>query len=341
MHLRSLLLAACALCACTPVKHADPTAAPVASMPAGASVAATGSERSAQVPAEKLAAADRGPARSALSIAGGELRVTFDAGRFDLSAAVLLGWVERCARAVSGYYGQFPVRHVQVVLHSVHGSGIHGGHTDADPEPLIDIEVGEHATSLELEQNWSLTHEMVHLALPNLRRSHHWLEEGLASYVEPIARARAHWLAEANVWREWHENLERGLPEAGDRGLDHTPTWGRTYWGGALFCLLADLEIRKRTDNRFELRDALRAILAAGGDMTAEWSIDRVFETGDLATHTHVLRELYQAHKDAPVSVDLEALWRELGVSERHGEIQYDDAAPSAAIRRTFVIGRS
>jgi hypothetical protein len=340
MHLRSLLLATCALCACTPMNHADATAAPVNSLPSATLVAPAGSEAAAQLPAEKPTAGD-GARDARLSIGGGELRVRFDARRFDLSAAELLGWVERCARAVSAYYGQFPVRHVEVVLHAVHGSGIHGGHTDADPEPLIDIEVGEHATSLELERNWSLTHEMVHLALPNLRRSHHWLEEGLASYVEPIARARAHWLGEASVWREWHENLERGLPEAGDRGLDHTPTWGRTYWGGALFCFLADLEIRKRTDNRFELRDALRAILAAGGNMTAEWSIERVLETGDLATHTHVLRELYRAHKDAAVSIDLEALWRELGIRERYGEIEYDDAAPAAAIRRTFVIGHS
>lgn len=318
-------------------------------MPAVATAAPAGSGAAAQVPAAQLPTeqipAERLTAGNAdrptlLSVDGGELRVTFDARRFDLTATVLLGWVGRCARAVSAYYGQFPVRQVDIVLHAVHGSGIHGGHTDADPQPLIDIEVGEHATPLELEQNWSLTHEMVHLALPNVRRSHHWLEEGLASYVEPIARARAHWLPEANVWREWHENLERGLPEAGDQGLDHTPTWGRTYWGGALFCFLADLEIRKRTDNRFELRDALRAILAAGGNITTEWPIDRVFETGDLATHTHVLRDLYQAQKDAPVKVDLGALWRELGVSERHGVIEYDDAAPAAAIRRTFVIGR-
>ena len=58
--------------------------------------------------------------------------------------------------------------------------------------------------------------------------------------------------------------MPKGLPAAGDRGLDYTPTWGRTYWGGALFCLLADIDIRKRTSNRFGLQDALRAIVAAG-----------------------------------------------------------------------------
>lgn len=36
-----------------------------------------------------------------------------------------------------------------------------------------------------------MTHEMVHLAFPSVPDQHHWIEEGLATYVEPIARARA------------------------------------------------------------------------------------------------------------------------------------------------------
>jgi hypothetical protein len=67
------------------------------------------------------------------------------------------------------------------------------------------------------------------------------------------------------VWRDLIEGLPHGLPRAGDRGLDFTPTWGRTYWGGAMYCLLADVEIRKRTGNRHGLQDALRGVLAGGG----------------------------------------------------------------------------
>lgn len=55
-----------------------------------------------------------------------------------------------------------------------------------------------------------------------------------------------------------------GRPEAGDRGLDRTPTWGRTYWGGAFFCFVADVQIREATHGAKSLDDALRAIVAAG-----------------------------------------------------------------------------
>ena len=61
-----------------------------------------------------------------------------------------------------------------------------------------------------------LTHEMVHLALPSLPDPHHWLEEGLATYVEPIARARALILTPEQAWADLVNGLPQGQPEAGD-----------------------------------------------------------------------------------------------------------------------------
>ena len=119
----------------------------------------------------------------------------------------------------------------------------------------------------ELKNDWVMTHEMVHYAFPSVAAEHHWLEEGIATYVEPIARLEAGQIHAAKVWGDLVRGLPFGLPQPGDEGLDHTPTWGRTYWGGAMFCLLADVRIRRATNNRYGLRDALRAIVVAGGNM--------------------------------------------------------------------------
>jgi predicted metalloprotease with PDZ domain len=174
---------------------------------------------------------------------------------------------------------------------------------------------------------------MVHLALPSLPDQHHWLEEGLATYVEPIARARAGILTPEQAWTDLVYGLPQGQPEAGDRGLDRTPTWGRTYWGGALFCLRADVAIRQRTGNRRGLEHALRAILAAGGSIDRDWNIDQVIEIGDQAVGVSVLRELYDEMGSKPVTVDLRSLWRELGI-QRHGKtVIFDDSAPLANVR--------
>jgi predicted metalloprotease with PDZ domain len=181
-----------------------------------------------------------------------------------------------------------------------------------------------------------MAHELVHSAFASLAREHLWLEEGISTYVGPIARAQAGFVSAGYVWRWFLWGMPRGLPQPGDQGLDHTHSWGRTFWGGALFCLLADLEIRARTENRKSLQTALQAILAAGGNGEAHWEIARVTAAADRATGVPVLAELYDKTKDRPVAVDLTGLWRRLGVSIADGEAVFDEAAPLAAVRNAI-----
>jgi predicted metalloprotease with PDZ domain len=89
-------------------------------------------------------------------------------------------------------------------------------------------------------------------------------------------------------------DMPQGQPGPRDRGLDHTHNWGRTYWGGAIFCLLADVQFRERTGNRRGLQHALRGILAAGGNVDTEWTMERTLTAGDDAVGVPVLKELYE-----------------------------------------------
>ena len=146
-------------------------------------------------------------------------------------------------------------------------------------------------------------------------------------------------MTEARVWQDLVENLPNGLPEAGDKGLDYTHTWGRTYWGGALFWLLADIEIHKRTNGRRGVTDALRAVNAGGGTYAVEWSVEKVLQIADKGTDTHVLSEMYQRMSGSPQSVDLKSLWLSLGVSMRDGAISFDDTAPLASVRKAICEG--
>jgi hypothetical protein len=200
----------------------------------------------------------------------------------------------------------------------------------------VRVGVGDETSASQFASDWILTHEFIHLALPQLADEHDWLQEGAATYVEPIARAQAGQLSQERVWAEFAHEMAQGLPAPGDRGLDHTATWGRTYWGGALFCLVTDVEIRKRTDNRLGLQDALRGILADGGTLERRWSLREALQTGDRATGVNVLMETYEAWRAKPVQVDLDDLWRQLGV-ERQGRsaILHDDA-PLADVRRAI-----
>jgi len=281
--------------------------------------------------AATLAASAQGADR--ISVPGGAITVELASESPALDRATLLQWVRNSAKAVAGYYGHFPVAETRIVVSPQAGRGVSGGRTWAEHGGLIRIRVGEATTPEDYANDWVLVHEMTHLALPSLPDDQEWLEEGLATYVEPLARARAGRLSTEDVWSGMVQGMPKGLPQAGDRGLDRTHTWGRTYWGGALFCLLADLEIRRRTENQHGLQDALRAILAAG-NMETESTVEPLLAIGDRAVGVPVLAELYRRMKNEPVTTDLEALWQRLGIERVDGTVHFVEDAPEAAIRR-------
>src|SRR6478672_4294271 len=148
-------------------------------------------------------------------------------------------WVERAATAIRAYYGRFPIAHARITVERVKGSGVQWARTFANSGAQIRVGVGHGTTTRQFESDWMLTHEFVHLALPELADEHDWLQEGAATYVEPLARAYAGQLSAERVWAKFVLQMPNGLPGAKDRGLDYTSTWARTYWGGALFCLVA------------------------------------------------------------------------------------------------------
>jgi predicted metalloprotease with PDZ domain len=258
-------------------------------------------------------------------------------GKLDAGDEVLLAWVTDSARAVRGYFGRTPIRRTLILISPERGRGIFYARTLGNGGATIVAPLGRQTTAADLAASWQLIHELLHVAFPNLDNRHAWLEEGMATYVEPLLRARRGTITAEEAFAHFRRRMPYGLPLRDDRGLDHTHTWGRTYWGGALFCLLADLGIRERTGNRRSLDDALGAILAEGGNVSERWTIDEVIEAGDRATGVPVLRELYASMGAAPREVDLEALWGRLGVVGKGDGVVFDDRAPLAAVRRAMV----
>jgi hypothetical protein len=280
-----------------------------------------------------------------VDVARGHIGIEFDRGDYSVGAPALCNWIARASLAVAGYFGRFPVDDVRLVLRVVNGAGVRGGTTYGharDGQPLIVIRLGRDTSSAQLTNDWELTHEMVHLSVPSVPRNSHWLEEGIATYVEPIARAQRGELSDVRIWADMLHGMPKGLPGETDRGLDHTPTWGRTYWGGALFCLLADVQIRTQSHNRKGLQDALRGVLDAGGSIRDDWPVERILAAGDQATGTTVLLDLYHRLMDAPgpSAAELDALWQALGVRVQDDSARLVDDAPLAATRRAITAPR-
>jgi hypothetical protein len=138
------------------------------------------------------------------------------------------------------------------------------------------------------------------------------------------------------MWTDLARDMQKGVPRPEDKGLDHTHNWASTYWGGALFCFLADVRIREQTHNKKGLQDALRGILNAGGDIRYDWKLEEAFKAGDQATGVPVLSELYGKMKDQPMPVDLATMWKQLGIESDGNAVHLNDDAPLAAIRRAI-----
>ena len=292
------------------------------------------------VPFQAAKAAD---VTSTLMIGGSRIDVTIqssDTPNAPLSQPDVVKWVQMAAESVAAYYTRFPVPHLTLRVVSFDGTGVRHGMTWGREGGLIVIHAGNKTTPAEFAEDWMLTHEMIHLAFPSMMGDeHHWIEEGISVYVEPIARIRAgHWTA-LQMWSDLVRDMPKGEPQAGDAGLDHTHTWGRTYWGGALFGFVADVQIRKQTDNKKGLEDALRGILDAGGTINEDWTIEKAFQIGDKAAGVDVLQKLYAAWKDTPMHVDLDAMWKELGVEASGGTVVLKDDAPMTAVRREIEMG--
>lgn len=274
--------------------------------------------------------------RFQLAAKGSKIDVEVGPGDLMVSGEELKRWVQNAADAIVAYYGRFPVPHLRIQIEPSGGNGIRGGKTFGRGGGLIVVHVGSQTPGIELASDWMMTHEMVHLTFPSMADEHHWIEEGIATYVEPIGRIQAGQMDPAEMWRDLVRDMPKGEPRAGDKGLDHTHTWGRTYWGGALYCLRADVEIRRQTQNAKGLQDALRGILDAGGDIREDWELRKALETGDRTTGTHVLMNLYEEMKDKPVEVELDSLWKQLGVKAENGKVTLVDDAPLAGVRRAI-----
>lgn len=272
------------------------------------------------------------------------IQIDFGPGDLDLKQDEVVRWIDTAARAVSAYIGKFPVSRARILVVPMAGdrgvlTGTTWGNVGGFPA-FTRMRLGQHTTTEDLKNDWTMTHELTHISFPTLPEKHHWLEEGLATYIEPIARVEIGMLSPQRIWTDMYRDMRKGEPGSSDPGLDEMHTWASTYWGGALFCLVADVTIHRETNNRKGLQDAMRAIVQEGGTIDHDWSIERALAAGDQATGGSVLTRLYRNMGQKSESIDLDDLWKQLGLRIENGNMVLDDTAPLAAVRERITSPR-
>ncbi|MFK7989272.1 MAG: hypothetical protein AB8I08_24850 [Sandaracinaceae bacterium] len=264
-------------------------------------------------------------------VGGATLRVAIQPDeRRRVSEGALVSWVERSATMVSGICGRFPVPDLEVTV----GAGGRLGWGQHRRGREVYAVAGAGVDARDLERDWVLVHEMLHTAFPDLDRRHLWMREGLSTYLQTMVRARAGVFAPEEMWSRYADRMPLGRPRARDRGLDRTRSWGSTYWGGALFWMAVDVELRRQTNGARSIDDIMCAMMAEGGNARSRWPMARVLRVADEATGTSVMSDTYRDMALERGDVDLEVLFARLGVESRRGAIVLHDDAVWSGIRR-------
>ena len=268
------------------------------------------------------------------------LEVVILDGALDIGHDTLLRYVNESVRAVSDFDQGFPVaRALIVVIPEPYRSGVLFGKVLPESSPGIALLVGQHTKPSDLGRDWILVHELYHLGFPSFQGEGKWLDEGLATYYEPIIRTRAGLRTEASLWDEFLNSMPQGLGAIGRDGLENAQSFRGIYWGGAIVALLADVEIRRRSGGKQGLEHGLLALLDNDGHASEVWALEDAIGVVDRAIGAPILSELAARYATRGHPLELDRLFSDLGVRRTPVGVKLDDTAPLAAVRRAIVHG--
>jgi hypothetical protein len=268
-----------------------------------------------------------------------ELTLAVPPGGTKIAAEQLAAWISAVAEGNRRFWGRSPAKGGLVILVPSPRGGVPFGRVLSLGGAVVTVLVGQQATTQDLYDDWVLVHEFLHLGSPLMRDTGAWLNEGIATFYEPVLRARAGWKSEDDVWREWISAMPRGMPAMTGIGLQNAGRGG-IYWGGALFVLMAEIESLNASGGKIGFSDCLRTVLAEGGDVTVKWPTMKLLDRCDALLGKPVIAALAKQHIDKGSAMDLDRLWRRLGVSlVEGGAIRYDEAAELAWLRPLIIWG--
>ena len=258
-----------------------------------------------------------------------------------LGPPLAIGWVRDAAACVARLYGRFPAEATVFVVPVSGADEVVFGRVLSLAGGSVALLVGSDTPASAEHGDWVVVHELSHLGTASFVGEGHWLEEGLATYYEPVLRERAGWMREEDLWKHFASQMPRGVHKDGEpSSLEERDDIDSTYWGGALFCLLADVRLRTVSHGKRSLDDVLRASLARLGDATHEAKLADFLRVGTEATGSGALGEVYWHFAIGGEPVDLEGIWRSLGiVLQPDGSVSLRDDAPLAAVRHGIATG--
>jgi len=281
-------------------------------------------------------------------ISGTQLRIALLRPRGAIDATTIIDWIRDTAGNVSLAYGRFPNPSPHIVVLPVGRSSwqsdspVPYGRVLRDGGDSVELFIDERRPIEDFYADWTATHEFSHLMLPFVRSQHRWISEGFAQYYQNVLLTRAGQYDELRAWQKLYEGFERGRKsrpelspnEAARRGVGAATM--KIYWSGAIIALLADVELRQRSDGHESLDYALDHLQRCCLPAATSWSGTELFEKLDSFVAEPVFMPLYRQYADSKGFPDIEPIFERLGVEVANDRVSLRDDAELTKIRRAI-----
>ncbi len=295
-----------------------------------------------------LAASSGGVIFAQENVAGATLDIEIQQPMQREKADEIIEWLRNTAMLVNQTYGRFPNPAPRIIIiPSTNRRGdsdkaVVFGRVTRQGRETIELFVNADRPIEEFYSDWTATHEFSHLMLPLLSQRHRWISEGFASYYQNVLMSRAGRYTPEDAWQRLGEGFARGeesrpeltLNEASARGIREARM--KVYWSGAAIALLADIELRRRSDGDESLDSVLGELQACCLPSRRSWSGSRLFKTLDSFLDEPVFMPLYRQYANTKGFPDMKPVLRDLGVRLGSYNAVLDDRQPLSAIRRSI-----
>ncbi len=278
-------------------------------------------------------------------VAGADLRVVMLDTRDKTDLQALIPWVRATAESIATTYGRFPNPNANILLIPTGGqawrsdSAVSFGRLVRDGGETIELMINQNRPIDEFYEEWTPTHEFSHLMLPYVDQEQRWISEGFAQYYQNVLLARAKQQSAEYSWQKIYAGLERGRESAPGMSPNDAAagsmrnTRMKVYWSGAAIALMADVELRRRSNGKESLDSVLGQLQQCCLPSASAWSGKELFGKLDQLLDQPLFLDLYRQYADADGFPDARPLLERLGVSLRDGQVELDPSAELSGIR--------
>jgi len=264
--------------------------------------------------------------RAVVRVADEDMRIVSLPSSSNPIGAEVIAWTQQTAENIALAYGRFPNPQARVLLFPVTNSrdqsAVPFGRVVRDGGETIELLVDPRRSEESFLGDWTATHEFSHLMLPYVSRDQRWVSEGFAQYYQNVLLARAGHYTQQQAWQNLRDGLDRGRESVPGLSPNQATDGGernsrmKIYWSGAAVALMADIELRRRSQGAESLDLVLDRLQACCLPSRRIWSGRDLFEKLDALIDEPLFVELYERHADAPGFPDFEPFLEHPGFAE-------------------------